>query len=174
MSEISPTIISIKTFPLEACSEWCSSGFGIKWWILFGAQFLWLETFLSYVFEHTEVLFNSFSVLNLLFQFSILNNSKQQQHQQSCLKVLEIRGNQIFTETWPVFKTERLNRRATRGEQGVRSLLPFFDNQKKCPEFGKKVPDSVLFWVKFSIQNVVLRESRRKYSKIFALFLLCF
>ena len=46
------------------------------------------------------------------------------------------------------------------------SPLPFFENQKKCPDFGKKGPDSVYLCPKFSIQNVVLRVSRRKNSKI--------
>ena len=34
---------------------------------------------------------------------------------------------------------------------GGRSPLPCFKNQKKCPDFGKKDPDFVAFWVKFSI-----------------------
>ena len=37
---------------------------------------------------------------------------------------------------------------------GGRSPLPFFENQKKCPNFRKKGPDCALPWVKFSIQNV--------------------
>ena len=32
-----------------------------------------------------------------------------------------------------------------------------FENQKKCLDFGKKGPDCVHFWIKFSIQNAVLR-----------------
>ena len=39
-----------------------------------------------------------------------------------------------------------------------------FENQKKYPDFGKKIPDCVHLWVKFSIQNVALRVSRRKKS----------
>ena len=42
-----------------------------------------------------------------------------------------------------------------------------FENQKTCPDFGKKGPGCVHLWVKFSIQNVVLRISRRKISKMF-------
>ena len=34
-------------------------------------------------------------------------------------------------------------RRATRGEEGGRPPLPFFENQKKCLDFGKKGPDFV-------------------------------
>ena len=34
-----------------------------------------------------------------------------------------------------------------------------------CSDFGKKGPDCVHLWVKFSIQNVVLRVPRRKISK---------
>ena len=37
--------------------------------------------------------------------------------------------------------------------------LPFFANRNKCPNFGKRGPDGVHLWVKFSIQNVVLRVS---------------
>ena len=36
------------------------------------------------------------------------------------------------------------------------------------PDAGKKDPDCVHLWVKFSIQNVVLRVSGRKNSKIFS------
>ena len=43
----------------------------------------------------------------------------------------------------------------------------FFENQKKCLVFGKKGPDCLHPWLKFSIQNVVLRLSRRKNSKMF-------
>ena len=48
-----------------------------------------------------------------------------------------------------------------KGWKGERPLLPFFKNHKKCHS------DSVHLWVKISIQNVVLRVSRRKNSKIF-------
>ena len=34
---------------------------------------------------------------------------------------------------------------------GGRSPLPCFKNQKKCPDFGKKDPDFVTFWVTFAI-----------------------
>ena len=36
------------------------------------------------------------------------------------------------------------------------------ENQKTCPDFRKKGPDCVHLSVKFSIQNIVLRLSRRK------------
>ena len=42
-----------------------------------------------------------------------------------------------------------------------------FENPKKCPDFGKKVLDFVHLLVKFSVQNVVLKVSRRKNSKTF-------
>ena len=45
--------------------------------------------------------------------------------------------------------------------------LPFFENRKKCPDFGKKGHDCIHSWIKFSIQNVVLSVSRRKNSKVF-------
>ena len=44
--------------------------------------------------------------------------------------------------------------RATRGRgEASPSLIA---NRKKCPDFGKKGPDCVHLWVKFSIQNVAL------------------
>ena len=48
-----------------------------------------------------------------------------------------------------------------------RSPLPFFENRKKCTDFGKRSPDCVHLRTKFSIQNVVLRISKRKTSKSF-------
>ena len=42
-----------------------------------------------------------------------------------------------------------------------------FENPKKFPDFGKKVLDFVHLLVKFSVQNVVLKVSRRKNSKTF-------
>ena len=45
--------------------------------------------------------------------------------------------------------------------------LPFLKIEKNCPDFGTKGPDCAHHWVKFSIQNVVLRVSRRKISKMF-------
>ena len=39
--------------------------------------------------------------------------------------------------------------------------------ERKCPVFGKKNPHEANPWVKLSIQNVVLRVSRRKRSKMF-------
>ena len=41
----------------------------------------------------------------------------------------------------------------------------FFENRKKNPDLGKKGPHCLHVWVKFSIQNVVLRVSRRKKAK---------
>ena len=41
------------------------------------------------------------------------------------------------------------------------------ENRKNCPDFEKNNPDCVHFLVKFFIQNVVLRVSRRKNSKMF-------
>ena len=49
----------------------------------------------------------------------------------------------------------------------MRSFPSLFWNQKKCLDFGKKGPDCVHLQVKFAIQNVVLRVSRRKTSKMF-------
>ena len=40
------------------------------------------------------------------------------------------------------------------------------ENWKKCPGFRKKGPDCAHLWVKFSIQSVVLRVSRKKISKM--------
>ena len=59
------------------------------------------------------------------------------------------------------------SRRATGGGGVGRHPLPFFENRKHWSDFGKKGPDCVHLWVKFSIQNVVLKVSRRKKSQIF-------
>ena len=52
--------------------------------------------------------------------------------------------------------------------KGGRPPLPFFENKEKCPDFGKKHPDCGHPWVKSAIQNVVLKVSKRKNSKIFS------
>ena len=59
--------------------------------------------------------------------------------------------------------------RVTVVQLGGRGATPpaVFENRKKCPDFWKKGLDCVYTWVKFSIQNVVLRVSRRKNSKMF-------
>ena len=49
-----------------------------------------------------------------------------------------------------------------------RPPLPSFKNRKKVPRFWKKGPNCVHPWVESSIQNVVLRVSRGKSSKIFS------
>ena len=45
--------------------------------------------------------------------------------------------------------------------------MPLLNIKKKCPDFWKKGSVCVHLWVKFSIQNAVLRVSRRKDSKMF-------
>ena len=37
------------------------------------------------------------------------------------------------------------------GKEGGRPPLPFFENQKKCPDFKKKGPDFVHPYIKFTI-----------------------
>ena len=51
-------------------------------------------------------------------------------------------------------------KRAPSGEEG-NPPSALFENQK-CPDFGMKDLHCVHLWVKTSIQNVVLRASRRK------------
>ena len=54
---------------------------------------------------------------------------------------------------------------------GVFSVLGIFNHTRRhtttSPEFGKKCPDYVHFWIKFWIQNVLMRASCRKYFKTF-------
>ena len=50
------------------------------------------------------------------------------------------------------------------GRREEASPALYWKSKKKCPNFGKKRPDCVHLWVKFSIQNVVLRVPRRKNS----------
>ena len=59
------------------------------------------------------------------------------------------------------------HRRAIREEPLSSASPALFENQNKCPDFGKKDPDCAYLWVKFSIQNVVLRVSWKKNSKMF-------
>ena len=47
------------------------------------------------------------------------------------------------------------------------SFPALFKIRKKCSNFGKKGPDCVYHWVKFSVENVVLRVSRIKTPKCF-------
>ena len=47
-----------------------------------------------------------------------------------------------------------------KGREEVSPAL--FENWKDSPEFWKKGPDCDHLWVKFSIQNIVLRECRRE------------
>ena len=55
-----------------------------------------------------------------------------------------------------------------------------FENQKRCSDFGNKSLDCFNLWIRFSIQNVVLRVSRKKNPKcfpggsLFLVFLICF
>ena len=55
-----------------------------------------------------------------------------------------------------------VGRPATRGEGGGGLPCPFFENKKKCPDFRKESPDCVRPYIKFTIQNAVLRVSKRK------------
>ena len=48
------------------------------------------------------------------------------------------------------------------GEGGGRPPQSFFENKKKCPGFRKKGLDCIHLYVKSTIQNVVLRVSKRK------------
>ena len=45
--------------------------------------------------------------------------------------------------------------------------LPFLENRKRCPDFREKDPDCVHPYVKFTIQNVVLKASKIKSFKTF-------
>ena len=65
-------------------------------------------------------------------------------------------------------------RHATIGGERGRPPLPYFENRKKVPRFCKKCPDRDHLWVKFSIQNVILRISRIKKLKFFPAFFFCF
>ena len=58
-------------------------------------------------------------------------------------------------------------RRATRGGRGEASPAVFQKSKKRCPDFRKKGLHCVHPYVKFTIQNVVLRVSKRKTSQFF-------
>ena len=53
------------------------------------------------------------------------------------------------------------------GGEGGGLPCPFLKIKKKCLDFRKKGSDCVRPYVKFAIQNIVLRVSKRKYFKIF-------
>ena len=54
------------------------------------------------------------------------------------------------------------------GGQPVGGASPaLFENQKKCPDIREKGPYCVHPYVKFTTQNAVFRESKRKNFKIF-------
>ena len=55
---------------------------------------------------------------------------------------------------------------AQQGGKWGRPPLSFFENKKKCYGFGKKDLIVFIFGLKIFIQNVVLRVSRTKNSKI--------
>ena len=57
-------------------------------------------------------------------------------------------------------------RRATRGGGGGASFALFWKTKKNCPDIWKKSPNFVYTWVESSIQNIVLRVSRGRSSKI--------
>ena len=65
---------------------------------------------------------------------------------------------------WYIFS--HTHRRSTNGEGG--GLPCHFWKSKKCPDFGKKGPGCVHIWFRFFIQNLVLKESRRKTPKCFS------
>ena len=65
---------------------------------------------------------------------------------------------------WCIFS--HTHRRTTRGERGEISPT-LFENRRKWSDFGKKDLDCVHLWVNFSVQNVVLRVSSWKNSKMF-------
>ena len=74
------------------------------------------------------------------------------------LKPLTISAKRTILDIWQSSKYDTVNvvqisldwqwnvidiRYAIRGEERGRPALPFFDNQKKCPDFAKKGPDYV-------------------------------
>ena len=106
----------------------------------------------------------------------ILQNSQDNMCQSLFFKKLHAK-NRLWHRFLPVdfakflrslFLTEHLRRRATRGGEGEGGDLPCpILKIKKCPNFRKKGPDCVHPYVKFTIQYVVLRVSKRKSFKIF-------
>ena len=65
---------------------------------------------------------------------------------------------------WCIFS--HIHRRAKRKGRRDDNSLALFQNPKKWPDFVKIDLDCVHLWVEFSFQNVVLRVSRRKNSKM--------
>ena len=57
------------------------------------------------------------------------------------------------------------SRRATRGDW-VEASPALFWKMRKVPWFWEKCPDSSHLWIKYFIQNLILKVSRREKSKI--------
>ena len=83
----------------------------------------------------------------------VLLKISQYSQKNTCVGVF---SNKVFYR--PPFR--RVTRRG-----GGRFPLSLLKDHKKCLDFGKIDPDSVHLLVKFSIQNVILKVSRRKNSK---------
>ena len=64
---------------------------------------------------------------------------------------------------WCLFR--HTHRHAVRGRGKISPAI--FENWKKCPDFSKKVPKNVELWVIIPIQNLVIRVSTRRNSKMF-------
>ena len=123
---------------------------------------------------HSTIFLNNF--VNYLFIMVCWCDILPGVHSFACHWYINDKFSLNSLNEWLKFKMDGINKRATMGKGGGRSPLPFFENLKKCPDFGKKGPNCVHPWVESSIQNVILRVSRRKSSKTFpcgAIFL-CF
>ena len=76
-------------------------------------------------------------------------------------------GEQLFMSPPFPFSPRLLGFPKSGVQLGGRLPLPLFENRRKFPDFGKKGSNCVHPWVESSIQNVVLRVSRRKNSKVY-------
>ena len=80
--------------------------------------------------------------------------------------IIQIQTQRCLGIFWDIDEYSFTLTGAQLGKEG-RPLFPFLKIEKKCPDFWKKSPDFAHLSVKLSIQNVALRASRRKNSKMF-------
>ena len=99
-----------------------------------------------------------FNIMNIWFDSVMLATwwTSKHSHMDHCIGchafVFTVAYAVLWSEVQLHIKVFRIRRTTT---QGGESPLPFLENHKKCPGFGKKGPDFIHPEVKFTIQNIV-------------------
>ena len=101
---------------------------------------------------------------NIMFNLEITKQAQEVIFSKKTVKPFHL---QVFYNEVPVERSFSQKLLGLHLDPGGRPPLPLFENRKKYPDFGKEGPDCIHYYVKFSIQNVVLTVSRRKNSENF-------